>query len=441
MPSPQTESQTQKSDLATSEFARTDLAQSGQSATPSVETREGTSEVEVAAASSPASIAATGLVSKAPLTSASANALVAMLLKSDSTLTDWRVALERAGGLDGFERLLAQGQGARNRISGSRIGGRVVANPTLLMAAARHDDEEAVDALMALELLRRPASTSALALDARDNDGWSALHWAAAYARPSIIRKIAEAFGPERSNGADRQRWTPLMVAAIKGRPEAVEALLPVSDLAAEDADGHNALALASVYGPDALGPLLDAERALRGALLDLADERNGWLGAQEEQAERFARALLVARASDEKQSLARIGERLADIAFEFDAPDAWTVEPQAQAAEGHASEIGESSSPAVLAANETRAAQSLAAQTLDAIARLVVPDEDEEEDSTVSEFVAQLVPKRLPAALIEGLLAQLLARAQSGEDDAPSDAISESAGDVATAEIGRAHV
>ena len=105
-----------------------------------------------------------------------------------------------------------------------------------LALAARHGDEDAARALLGAYSKAGPA-----ALDAKNDDGWSALHWAA-QGSPGLVLDLVEAGA---SDFADKMDRTALCWAAKRGWDEAVSALLRIPRRAPRQA-GASALVAAS---------------------------------------------------------------------------------------------------------------------------------------------------------------------------------------------------
>lgn len=106
--------------------------------------------------------------------------------------------------------------------------------PALLAAAGGDEDDVAGVQL----LLKHKAK-----VDARDARGRSALHEAAFAGHTDVLAVLLDAQADARAR--DDQARTPMLDAARGGRLAAFEALAPRSELAAQDADGRNAVALA----------------------------------------------------------------------------------------------------------------------------------------------------------------------------------------------------
>lgn len=88
----------------------------------------------------------------------------------------------------------------------------------------------------------------------RDSDGWTPIMHAAAYANPQILALAIERGDPLLRGPAGRNA---LMIATQLGRAKSVQALIPVSDLFAEDENGARASDLAAESNHMALHALL----------------------------------------------------------------------------------------------------------------------------------------------------------------------------------------
>lgn len=98
-------------------------------------------------------------------------------------------------------------------------------------------------------------------------DGWTALHYAAAYGRDEIVAKLLSS-GADK-NALDNDGSTPLMTAATKGRGAAVEALVAAgTDLEMHSTtDGWTALHFAVYYGHGEIVAALLSSGADKNAL------------------------------------------------------------------------------------------------------------------------------------------------------------------------------
>lgn len=86
-------------------------------------------------------------------------------------------------------------------------------------------------------------STPGIDVHARDNDGFTAMHWASWSGMPYSILQLANAGADV--NAAESNGYTPLMLAAMRGDDEAVEVLLSLgANPAAKNAEGKTALEL-----------------------------------------------------------------------------------------------------------------------------------------------------------------------------------------------------
>jgi len=105
-----------------------------------------------------------------------------------------------------------------------------------------HHAAEAEQAEMVTLLLNTTAGPNP-----RNRAGETPLHWAARTNNESVIRKMLEAAAdPKLTDNLGR---TPLMVAALKGKRYAVEALMPVSEVNLSDRQGNTALHHAATAG------------------------------------------------------------------------------------------------------------------------------------------------------------------------------------------------
>lgn len=247
---------------------------------------------------------------RGPLTAYTARVEVAHLMQSHTGSFEWKRALRWAGGLERFAARLDDDlddeEIVRFQQDHPDFAGWMGA--TLLMAAAKNDDAEAVAALA--ERGGQPL------LWARGPDGRTAAHWAASEASPAVAVFLAKATS---MTDTDVQGWTPMMTATAAGRAETVEALLPESDLSSVDNDGHAALSLSVLRRPSALPVLLKAEAALREAMTaqipTRADDTDGsGASAREKQTLRFAWTLLIAAMRRNRDTLTSTLTSLAEI-------------------------------------------------------------------------------------------------------------------------------
>ena len=96
-------------------------------------------------------------------------------------------------------------------------------------------------------------------VDARDDDGWTALMWAAQEGRADAVRLLIGAGADVDID--DDDGWTALMLAAGEGRADAVRLLIGAgADVNADDDDGWTALMWAAQEGrTDTARLLMDA--------------------------------------------------------------------------------------------------------------------------------------------------------------------------------------
>jgi hypothetical protein len=331
----------------------------------------------------------------AGLSAYEARVLAAQLLEHTATPADWRRALARAGGLETFAELLGHDPEDPEIVAFAQAHPELFdhAGATALMAAARHNDAPAVEWL--LEDGGEPLAQACA------RNGQSAAHFAAAYASPELAVRLAHAAG---RNGADAQGWTPLMAAVIAGRVETVEALLPISDWFAEDENGHAALTLAALWTPEALEPLLAAERGLRAGLdagsVKAPPDVARALSAH--QGDRFASSFLTARAARCEGAVEQLFDALAASLFDG-IQIARSVGRAGPQAGGWATE-------------------GLLPELLVTLARRAMPGAEEgcadEEDDDAAEARAIAV-RALPAEIIETILPALFAFAALRDDAA----------------------
>lgn len=360
---------------------------------------------------------------------AAAQKALSEVMKPKTPASAWRALLRKAGGLDTLDALLKDAAGAAEDPAALGAGdvasaGSIAPRSTvysLMMAAALHDDESAIE-----HLIDKAGANAHRAAQARDGDGWSALHWAAAFSQPSIVRRLAEVGHAQATE--DTCQWTPLMVAAMQNRVANVEALLPFSDLAARDRDGHSALALASLFATTALAPLLVAERAERALRETVAPtmrstpvgddttpahhEHDAVVRGRIAQSERFAHALLCAHVEENKESTARLVETLA------------AELPRAAAG------AGEAAAGVNVARNFAPTPRhSLASDVLTALALDEVPNADDAMEVGVDEAIAIAAQER-SAAIIQDVMARLVDHASSAPDAASALAGSDANGE-----------
>lgn len=359
----------------------------------------------------------------------------------------WPSLVQRAGGLDALDGLFretapvpepfVEGSSAQSVGLHGSTRPRLGAGFTPAMVAARHNDEAAIERL--LELAGSGAHSELFW--SRDADGWSALHWAAGFASPGLVRRLAEAVDAHAvANGSF---MTPLMVAIrLRGGAPTVEALLPHSDLAAEDRDGHAALAHAALYTPTTSLPLLlaaeRADREQRVALATaLAISRAEKAAASSEgasstssgehfaitrqrlaQAERFATALLIAHLEENEEALTLLVECLATASAAGNAVDSATADEMA---------VGATLSPSMSSlASDVWVALALRELPDDAEVEAIGNDSGDEDDDEPKNKPNDKRGERegsssaLPATVILDVLKRLLARA---ERDAASPA------------------
>ncbi|MCQ2365150.1 MAG: ankyrin repeat domain-containing protein [Akkermansia sp.] len=110
-------------------------------------------------------------------------------------------------------------------------------------AAAWREDEKR------LWYVKTLMATPGINLNAKDNDGFTALHWAAWSGMPqSTILLVSE--GGLDLNAQENSGYTPLMLAALRGNAAAVRLLLELgADPAVKNADGQTALDIATEKG------------------------------------------------------------------------------------------------------------------------------------------------------------------------------------------------
>lgn len=105
-------------------------------------------------------------------------------------------------------------------------------------AAAWREDAKRLSYVEAL------MKTSDINLEAKDNDGFTALHWAAWSGMPQCIFLLTQ--GGLDVNVQEKNGYTPLMLAALRGNAAAVRLLLVLgADTAVTNKDGKTALQLA----------------------------------------------------------------------------------------------------------------------------------------------------------------------------------------------------
>ncbi|MFL9926003.1 ankyrin repeat domain-containing protein [Herbaspirillum lusitanum] len=117
---------------------------------------------------------------------------------------------------------------------------------TPLMLAAFYGNTPVVKLLLAREVeVNRP--------------GWAPLHYAAINGNAQIVKMLLEASAYVDAESPD-EKMTPVMLAAMRGRVAAVEALRDGgADLSLKNADGLTALDLAGRYGQDEVIEVLKA--------------------------------------------------------------------------------------------------------------------------------------------------------------------------------------
>ena len=87
-------------------------------------------------------------------------------------------------------------------------------------------------------------AVSGLDAKARDNDGWTALHWASWSGLPSVTSQLIKA-GLD-INLAEKNGYTPAMLAAMRGNDKSIAFLIEAgADLNAKNKNGQSALDLA----------------------------------------------------------------------------------------------------------------------------------------------------------------------------------------------------
>jgi len=74
------------------------------------------------------------------------------------------------------------------------------------------------------------ALTNGADVNAKDNDGWTALHWASRLGHIETVKALLQVDGIE-INAKDNDGWTALHYASMNGRTEVVKALLQVDGL------------------------------------------------------------------------------------------------------------------------------------------------------------------------------------------------------------------
>ncbi|KAI8464588.1 MAG: ankyrin repeat-containing domain protein [Monoraphidium minutum] len=130
------------------------------------------------------------------------------------------------------------------------------AGKTPLIKASQQGHIECVRVLLAAEA----------DLGAKDDDCWTALHWAANNGHASVAKLLLDAGA--KAAAKDHEKRTPLTYAAIRGHPEVVKLLLDCGGHAAGvDRFGKSALSLAIEHGHSAAARLLQehAERSKHG--------------------------------------------------------------------------------------------------------------------------------------------------------------------------------
>ncbi len=90
--------------------------------------------------------------------------------------------------------------------------------------------------------------TPGIRTDERDNDGFTALHWAAWSGLPACVERLAKA-GVD-VNAVENSGYTPLMLAAMRGNAETVQKLLQLgADPTRKRSNGDTAMSLAESHG------------------------------------------------------------------------------------------------------------------------------------------------------------------------------------------------
>lgn len=110
-------------------------------------------------------------------------------------------------------------------------------------AAAWREDEKR------LWYVKTLMATPGINLDAKDNDGFTALHWAAWSGMPQSTILLVSQGGLD-LNAQEKAGYTPLMLAALRGNAAAVHLLLELgADPALKNAEGKTALDIATEKG------------------------------------------------------------------------------------------------------------------------------------------------------------------------------------------------
>ena len=108
-------------------------------------------------------------------------------------------------------------------------------------------------------------------VNAKDNDGWTALHWAALGGHEAVVKLLLEKGAELESK--NKNGWTPLLRAARDGHEAVVKLLLEKgAELESKDTDGRTALHWAALGGHEAVVKLL----LEKGAELESKDT-DGW--------------------------------------------------------------------------------------------------------------------------------------------------------------------
>lgn len=150
---------------------------------------------------------------------------------------------------EGYVRGLKKAQRVISRMLKENAGGDYEELNEQLIDAARDGDYEAVESLL----------NAGVDVDAKDNDGWTALMWAAGLGRERIVRLLLNAGADV--NAKNKYGSTALMSAAEFGEfgnEDCIERLLNAgADVNAKSKDGHTALMAAAYYGHEDIARLL----------------------------------------------------------------------------------------------------------------------------------------------------------------------------------------
>lgn len=168
--------------------------------------------------------------------------------------TDSLISLIRKGGVKNgvdkpFSKELADGMKAHaDFVNSPDATGRT----PLMWAVYVHDNDPAAawrEDEKRLWYIKTLMATPGIKLDAKDNDGFTALHWAAWSGMPqSTILLVSE--GGLDLNAQENSGYTPLMLAALRGNAAAVRLLLELgADPAVKNAEGQTALDIATEKG------------------------------------------------------------------------------------------------------------------------------------------------------------------------------------------------